>query len=289
MAARSRRWSFTAGGAVRRRTSAWTCARRCTPSTRAHSGARRSTASGTASAWCWTIPFLVAPYRTADGRWVMASGVCPHLAAKWCRFLDVPPDVARVAAAVARWDASELEEEASVAGLPVLRGADPDEWLAHEQGALLADQPVIGLTRIGDAPSAGLRASRSVPSTAFGCCRSRTRSPGLRVGRTLAEQGADVLCCTRPNDYEHEFIYAEANVGSRSAYVDLDSSGRTGSSGCAPRRDRRRCQQPSRRIARASRTRSHGDWRTQYPGIVYVSVNCYGPNWTVGAIGAAST
>ena len=26
-------------------------------------------------------PFLLTPYRTADGRWVMASGVYPHLAA----------------------------------------------------------------------------------------------------------------------------------------------------------------------------------------------------------------
>lgn len=25
----------------------------------------------------------------------------------------------------------------------------------------------------------------------------------------------------RPNDYEHDFIYAEANVGSRSTYLDL--------------------------------------------------------------------
>jgi crotonobetainyl-CoA:carnitine CoA-transferase CaiB-like acyl-CoA transferase len=41
------------------------------------------------------------------------------------------------------------------------------------------------------------------------------------VGRTLAEHGANVLCATRPNDYEHEFIYAEANVGSGSAYIDL--------------------------------------------------------------------
>ena len=46
---------------------------------------------------------------------------------------------------------------------------------------------------------------------------------GPTVGRTLAEHGADVLCATRPNDYEHEFIYAEANVGSRSAYIDLAS------------------------------------------------------------------
>jgi len=37
-------------------------------------------------------PFLLTPYRTRDGRTVMASGVYPHLAAHWQRFLDIPPD-----------------------------------------------------------------------------------------------------------------------------------------------------------------------------------------------------
>ena len=58
-------------------------------------------------------PFTVIPYRAGDGRWVMASAVYPHQVAQWCRFLDVPPDTARVAAAVARWDAPELEEAAN--------------------------------------------------------------------------------------------------------------------------------------------------------------------------------
>ena len=35
---------------------------------------------------------------------------------------------------------------------------------------------------------------------------------GPTVGRTLAEHGADVFGATRPIDYEHEHIYAEANV-----------------------------------------------------------------------------
>ncbi|MFF3914277.1 CoA transferase [Streptomyces sp. NPDC001852] len=47
---------------------------------------------------------------------------------------------------------------------------------------------------------------------------------GPTVGRPLAEQGADVLCATRPNDYEHDFIYDEANIGSRSACVDLTTA-----------------------------------------------------------------
>ena len=63
-------------------------------------------------------PFLLTPYRPADGRWIMASVVYPHLAAKWCRFLDVPPDGAKAAAAIGRRDAFTLEQTANAAGLP---------------------------------------------------------------------------------------------------------------------------------------------------------------------------
>ena len=103
-------------------------------------------------------PFQLAPYRTSDDRWAMATGVYPHMAAAWCRFLDVPPDATRVAEAVATWDAFELEERASAARLPICVVRTSDEWLAHEQGALLAAEPVIRLERIGDAPERGVRA-----------------------------------------------------------------------------------------------------------------------------------
>ena len=167
-------------------------------------------------------PFLIIPYRTADGRWVIATGVYPHLAAAWCRFLDVPPDMDRVAAALRRWNAFELEDAANASGLPVCVVRTPAEWLAHEQGALLAAQPVIGLERIGDAPASDFgRAAR--PFDGVRVLSFTHAVAGPTVGRTLAEHGADVLCATRPNDYEHEFIYAEANVGSRSAYIDLAS------------------------------------------------------------------
>jgi len=165
-------------------------------------------------------PFLIVPYRTADRRWVMASGVYPRLAAAWCRFLDVPPDIEKVAAAVARWNAFDLEDAANDVGLPMCVVRTPGEWLAHEQGALLARQPVIGLERIADAPARGFGPAER-PFEGVRVLSFTHAVAGPTVGRTLAEHGADVLCATRPNDYEHEFIYAEANVGSRSAYVDL--------------------------------------------------------------------
>ena len=86
---------------------------------------------------------------------------------------------------------------------------------------LLASQPVIGLERIGDAPVRAFGAAER-PFHGVRVLSFTHAVAGPTVGRTLAEQGADVLGATRPNDYEHEFIYAEANVGSRSAYIDLD-------------------------------------------------------------------
>jgi crotonobetainyl-CoA:carnitine CoA-transferase CaiB-like acyl-CoA transferase len=219
-------------------------------------------------------PFLLTPYRTADGRWIMASGVYPHLAAKWCRFLDVPPDGGRVAAAIQRQDAFELEEAANSAGLPACVVRAPLEWLAHPQGAMLARQPVITLERIGGAPARDFGPAGR-PFDGIRVLSFTQAVAGPVVGRTLAEHGADVLCATRPNDYEHEFIYAEANVGSRSAYVDLDSpAGQARAdallSGADVIVNNHRGGSLERR---GLDPRALAD---KYPGLVYVSVTCYG-------------
>lgn len=219
-------------------------------------------------------PFLVMPYRSADGRWVMAAGVYPHMVARWCRFLDVPPDPARVAEAVGAWRAFELEERASDAHLPVCVVRTPAEWLTHPQGALLAGQPVIGLERIGDAPARHVAPARR-PFDDVRVLSFTHAVAGPAVGRTLAEHGADVLGATRPNDYEHEHIYAEANVGSRSAYVDLDSpSGKERAeallAGAAVVVNNHRVGSLERRGL------DPHELARRHPGLVYVSVSCYG-------------
>lgn len=219
-------------------------------------------------------PFLITPYRTSDGRFVMASAVYPHLVARWCRFLDVPPDGDRVAEAIGAWDSGELESTANSLGLPVSVVRTASEWRGHEQGALLANLPVIGLERIGDAPARGLGPAER-PFEGLRVLSFTHAVAGPTVGRTLAEHGADVLCGTRPNDYEHEFIYAEANVGSRSAYLDLGTpSGSADAQRLLSNVDvvvnnhrsgslERRGLDPERLAA-------------GHPGIVYVSVTCYG-------------
>jgi crotonobetainyl-CoA:carnitine CoA-transferase CaiB-like acyl-CoA transferase len=219
-------------------------------------------------------PFLLTPYRTADGRWIMASGVYPRLAANWCRFLDVPPDGARVAAAIAGWDALDLEEAANAAGLPASVVRTPAEWRVHEQGALLASQPVIGLRRIGDAPVRDFgRAAR--PFAGVRVLSFTHAVAGPVVGRTLAEHGADVLCGTRPNDYEHDFIYAEANLGSRSAYLDLATpAGQDRAATLLAGADVVVNNHRNGTLERGGL--SPGRLAEEYPGVVYVSVTCYG-------------
>src|ERR1700761_4475283 len=97
-------------------------------------------------------PFALIPYRTRDGRTVMASAVYPHQAANWGRFLNLPPDFAKVAEAFTHWDAFELEEAANAAGLPACVARSPEEWLGHPHGGVLAGPAGIGLQRTGAAP-----------------------------------------------------------------------------------------------------------------------------------------
>ncbi|HYB38448.1 MAG TPA: CoA transferase, partial [Mycobacterium sp.] len=235
-----------------------------------------STLAGETPSFALTLdnPFLLLPYRTRDGRTVMASGVYPHQAAKWCRFLNVPPDYSKVVDAFAGWDAFELEEAANQVGLPLCVARTPEEWLAHPQGALLASQPVIGLTRIGDAPPRDLGPS----DRPFGGVRvlSFTHAiAGPTVGRTLAEQGADALCATRPIDFEHDFIYAEANVGSRSANLDLTKD--TGKANVERLLRDAHVVVNNHRGAKLEKLGIDPHRLAEsHPGLVNVSVTCYG-------------
>jgi crotonobetainyl-CoA:carnitine CoA-transferase CaiB-like acyl-CoA transferase len=196
------------------------------------------------------------------------------MVAQWCRFLDVPPDPARVTEAIATWDAFELEEVASAAGLTTSVVRTPAEWLAHPQGGLIADQPVIGLEQIGEAPARDFGPAER-PFDEIRVLSFTHAVAGPTVGRTLAEHGADVLCLTRPDDYEHEFIYAEANVGSRSAYLDLDTPvGRQRAEALLGTADVVVNNHRSGSLER--RGLDPSELAERHPGVVLVVVTCYG-------------
>jgi crotonobetainyl-CoA:carnitine CoA-transferase CaiB-like acyl-CoA transferase len=218
--------------------------------------------------------FLLAPYKTRDGRTVMASGVYPRMAANWLRFLDTPPAWDRIVAAIAQWDSAELEQAANARGLACTIARTPEEWLAHPQGALLARTPVIEIEQIGDSDPRPVAAGEQ-PLSGIRALSFTHAIAGPTIGRTLAEHGADVLGATFPNHLEHDFVYNEANVGSRSANLDLRIPAH-----------RQRVEQllASTDIVidnhRPGKIARYGlgpeQLADRHPGIVTVSVSCYG-------------
>jgi crotonobetainyl-CoA:carnitine CoA-transferase CaiB-like acyl-CoA transferase len=170
-------------------------------------------------------PFALSFYPTRDGRWVMPLNLYPRLKTAALRFLDCADDPAKVAAAIARRDAAELEAAGSEAGIvmPMLR--DAEEFLAEPQFAAgLAALPLVEIERIGDAAPVPFTPHPRAPLSGLRALGMGRVIAGAGIGRALALHGADVLNLWRPQDFEIDLLYATANVGVRSATVDPASA-----------------------------------------------------------------
>ncbi len=159
-------------------------------------------------------------HRTADGRWVMPVNLYPKLNVAAQRLLHSPDDHAAVSAAVAKWNARDLEQAAEEAGVvfPMLRTTT--ELMAEPQyREVLAKLPLVEVTRLGDSapepfPAGGRGEGPLDGVRALGMGHVIA---GAGAGRALALHGADVLNLWRPDEFEHDMAYCTANVGLRSA------------------------------------------------------------------------
>jgi crotonobetainyl-CoA:carnitine CoA-transferase CaiB-like acyl-CoA transferase len=95
-------------------------------------------------------PFGVFPFKTKDGRWVYPSAVYPRQQVAWGNFFNCGISHANIAAAIARWNAEELEDTANSKGHTLCIARTPEEWLAHPQGRYLSQEPVIAVKKIGE-------------------------------------------------------------------------------------------------------------------------------------------
>ena len=164
-------------------------------------------------------------YRTADDRWVMPLNPYPKIKIAAQNLLDVPDDERRVAEAVRKWTARDLEAAGAEAGvvLPMLRGTE--ELLAEPHyREVLADLPLIEITKIGESEPIPLPSGVADPLTGVRALGMGHVIAGAGAGRALALHGADVLNLWRPGELEHENTYATANVGLRSATLDPHSA-----------------------------------------------------------------
>jgi crotonobetainyl-CoA:carnitine CoA-transferase CaiB-like acyl-CoA transferase len=213
-------------------------------------------------------------YKTGDRRFVRLHTNFRHHRDAVCKVLNCQPERDAVQAALMQWDAEAFETAAYAEGGVVAMMRSHAEWSASPHARQLAELPVIGIEKIGEAapkpwpkgdrPLAGIRVldlSRVIA--------------GPVAGRTLAVHGADVLLISGPDLPDIPWLTIDTGRGKLTSFVELKNEHGQGvlrdllasadifSQGYRPR-------------SIAALGFSPQDAARINPGIVYVSLSAYG-------------
>jgi crotonobetainyl-CoA:carnitine CoA-transferase CaiB-like acyl-CoA transferase len=215
-------------------------------------------------------------FQAKDGRhvYVLHTVDYPNLLLRVLDFLDCSDAHEAIAKAVARWDSFELEEAMAeqklVGGVARTRA----EWAAHPQGQWLAAQPAISVEKIADGDPVPLGAGAR-PLSGIRVLDLGHILAGPTAARTLAEQGADVLRVGPPQNPDTNLMVIDTGMGKRSAFIDLDRAGDAEVlRGLFSQADV--VVQSWRPGALDRRGFGPPDAARLRPGIVYLSISCYG-------------
>ncbi len=143
---------------------------------------------------------LVQLYPARDRRWIMVHGAFPLLRNGLLSLLDCTMDPADIANKIAGWDAFALEQAIADQGLCGAAVRTAEEWRSSEQGTAVAATPLIEVIKIGSSapePFAPLQAGEQ-PLSGLRILDLTHVIAGPTLGKTLAEQGAEVMHITSP-------------------------------------------------------------------------------------------
>jgi len=166
-------------------------------------------------------PISFGIYPTKDSKWYLPTAAYPHAIPDWLGLLRCEFNAKGVGNAIAQWNAQDLEDAAAERGMIGSICRSPEEWLSHPQGAILAETPLIEIIKIGDSePELPLLKDKKRPLSGLKVASFTHVIAGMVIGRTLAEQGAQVLHMARP-EYDYDALYEDTSVGTRSTWIDL--------------------------------------------------------------------
>ena len=159
-------------------------------------------------------------YQTADGRWVQLHCNFPHHREGAIRVLGCADERESAAAAVAKWQAQDLEDTFVAEGLCAVMARDNDEWARHPQAQAVANLPLLEVIRIGDSDPEPLPEGARPLSGIRALDLTRVLA-GPTCGRTLAEHGADVMRISGPHLPYHANSVLDTGHGKLTAFLDL--------------------------------------------------------------------
>lgn len=163
-------------------------------------------------------------YRAADG-WVRVHANFRHHREGALRLLGLDPERAErkdAEAAMLKWKAVDFETAAAESRLVATAMRSFEEWDATEQARAIAAQPLLAITRIGDAPPLPLPALRDDerPLEGVKAIELTRILAGPVGGRALAAYGADVMLVNAPHLPNIDAV-ADTSRGKRSCHIDL--------------------------------------------------------------------
>lgn len=233
---------------------------------------RHLAVDGEAPAALWSG--LSGNYRTRDG-WVRLHANYPHHADAVRRTLDAT-DRDGLEAAALRRTGQDIEDAVVEQGGAAAVLRTRQEWLEHEQGAALAELPLIDFRRIGPTPAVP-RPAGARPLAGVRVLDLTHVIAGPVCTRVLAAHGADVLRI----DAEHlpalDSLLLDTGFGKRSANLDLRTAdGRETLRGLVAGADV--VVQSYRPGALAAKGFGPENLAALRPGIVAVDLHAYGWN-----------
>ena len=162
-------------------------------------------------------------FPTRDAGYVMTEAGPPYqkLLNGYLNFFDCGNSKQSFAREIAKWNAEDLEEALTDAGLPAARAFTAGEWLAHPQGKALAQTPPIEIVKIADGDPVPFRENGDSPLDGVRVLDFTHVLAGPRSARTLAEYGADVLHISSPWFADTLPQHLGVDTGKYDAYLDL--------------------------------------------------------------------
>ncbi|MGD0191008.1 MAG: CoA transferase [Rhizomicrobium sp.] len=213
-------------------------------------------------------------YQGACGRWIHLQGSFPHLERRTLDLLNAANTREAVAESVSKWSVLALEDALAFMEQCGAVARTEEEWKQTPQGASLTGVPPIVLKKFADAPVLRLPDSGQ-PLDGVRILDLTRVLAGPVVARTLASHGAEVLGVRSERLANDPVFDLDTGAGKRSAFLELTK--------------------PSEAELLRSLARNAHVFVDSYrpgalaelgftpaalahtsPGIVYVSVSCYG-------------